>query len=122
MQDEIFGPILPVLTIANADEAVKFVQEREKPLALYVFTKRNGVVDEILARTSSGTVCVNDCVLQVGSKLTFFSVLLFCEFDISVFFNTTVHYTLIECLNLDDFKSYVYLHTYFDVCYVMFVV
>ncbi|XP_066921725.1 aldehyde dehydrogenase family 3 member B2-like [Clytia hemisphaerica] len=66
MQEEIFGPILPVLSVANVDEAVEFVQENEKPLALYVFSKKNDVVNDILARTSSGTVCVNDCVLQVG--------------------------------------------------------
>ena len=60
MQDEIFGPILPVLPVASVDEAIAFVNERPKPLALYVFTERREVARAVIDRTSSGGACVND--------------------------------------------------------------
>lgn len=44
MQEEIFGPILPIVPVKDADEAIKFINEREKPLALYVFSHNNKVV------------------------------------------------------------------------------
>ncbi len=56
MQEEIFGPILPILPVENVDEAIHFVNQREKPLALYVFTNRQEVEDAVLARTSAGGV------------------------------------------------------------------
>ena len=67
MQEEIFGPILPILPIASIDEAIRFVNEREKPLALYVFTARQEVEDAVLARTSAGGVSVNTVVWHVGN-------------------------------------------------------
>ncbi len=68
MQDEIFGPILPILPILNIDEAIQFVNEREKPLALYVFTSRQQVEDAVLSRTSAGGVSVNTVVWHVGNS------------------------------------------------------
>ncbi len=62
MQEEIFGPILPVLEIEDADEAIQFVNERGKPLALYVFAEDDEVVARIIHGTSSGGVCINDTV------------------------------------------------------------
>jgi aldehyde dehydrogenase (NAD+) len=59
MQDEIFGPILPILPVAGIDEAIAFVNARPKPLALYVFTKSQAVKDAVVARTSAGGVCIN---------------------------------------------------------------
>jgi aldehyde dehydrogenase (NAD+) len=67
MQDEIFGPILPILPVANIDDAIRFVNQREKPLALYVFTSRQEVEDAVLARTSAGGVSVNTVVWHVGN-------------------------------------------------------
>jgi aldehyde dehydrogenase (NAD+) len=66
MQDEIFGPILPVLEYDELEEAIAFVSARPKPLALYVFSKNKAVQQRVLQSTSSGGVCVNDTVLQVG--------------------------------------------------------
>lgn len=60
MQEEIFGPILPLVTVRSLDEAIEFINRREKPLALYAFSKRNQVVKQVLARTSSGGFCGND--------------------------------------------------------------
>ncbi|XP_018564879.1 aldehyde dehydrogenase, dimeric NADP-preferring-like [Anoplophora glabripennis] len=65
MQEEIFGPILPIVNIRNMDEAIDFINDREKPLALYVFTNDQSVKDAFLERTSSGSVAINDTVLQV---------------------------------------------------------
>ncbi len=59
MQEEIFGPILPVLTVPSMEDAIRFVNARPKPLALYVFTKRKQVEEDVIARTSSGGACVN---------------------------------------------------------------
>lgn len=60
MQEEIFGPILPIVTVKNLDEAIAFINRREKPLALYAFSRSQQVVREVLARTSSGGFCGND--------------------------------------------------------------
>jgi aldehyde dehydrogenase (NAD+) len=65
MQEEIFGPILPILSVKSIDEAIDFVNEREKPLALYLFTSSSAIEDEVLARTSSGGACVNGTLLHI---------------------------------------------------------
>jgi aldehyde dehydrogenase (NAD+) len=66
MQDEIFGPILPVLTVGGVDEAVHFVNSRPKPLALYVFTSDDAVGRRVAERTSSGGMCINHVVIQLA--------------------------------------------------------
>ncbi|XP_049876615.1 aldehyde dehydrogenase, dimeric NADP-preferring isoform X3 [Pectinophora gossypiella] len=66
MEDEIFGPILPIVPIENAYEAIKFINARDKPLTLYVFSTSASTVASILDNTSSGGVCVNDTVMQMG--------------------------------------------------------
>lgn len=67
MREEIFGPVLPVVTFDAVDEAVRFVTEREKPLALYYF----GPTDrarEVIRRTSSGGACVNDTIMHIANE------------------------------------------------------
>ena len=66
MQEEIFGPILPIIPVEDVDEAVTFVVARDKPLALYVFSESSEHQREITERTSSGGVCVNHTLLQFG--------------------------------------------------------
>ncbi len=66
MKEEIFGPILPVLTIASLDEAVRFVNDRDKPLALYVFSNDADRAQTVIDQTSSGGGCVNDCVMHLA--------------------------------------------------------
>lgn len=56
MGEEIFGPVLPILTVAGLDEAIDFINDRDKPLALYAFTESAGVRERLLAETSSGGV------------------------------------------------------------------
>ncbi|XP_026946669.1 aldehyde dehydrogenase family 3 member B1 [Sagmatias obliquidens] len=60
MREEIFGPILPIMTVRSLDEAIEFIRRREKPLALYAFSNSSQVVKRVLAQTSSGGFCGND--------------------------------------------------------------
>ncbi|KAG8521885.1 Aldehyde dehydrogenase family 3 member A2, partial [Galemys pyrenaicus] len=64
MQEEIFGPILPIVPVKNADEAIQFINEREKPLAFYVFSHNNKLIKRMIDETSSGGVTVNDVIMH----------------------------------------------------------
>ena len=65
MQSEIFGPILPIIACDSLDEAIAFVQSRPKPLALYIFGRNQKAIDRVLNETTSGSTCVNHCILQI---------------------------------------------------------
>ena len=67
MQEEIFGPIFPIIPVETMAEAEEFVLAREKPLALYVFTKRKPVEDRFLQHVSFGGGCVNDTIMHIAS-------------------------------------------------------
>lgn len=72
MQEEIFGPILPCLKVSSMDAAIEFINERDKPLALYVFTKSGELGDRFVEETSSGTIMVNDAIVfQTNHHLPF---------------------------------------------------
>jgi aldehyde dehydrogenase (NAD+) len=60
MQEEIFGPILPIVTVKSIAQAIPFVNERAKPLALYLFSKDESFEQQVLSSTSAGMVCIND--------------------------------------------------------------
>ncbi|KAM6946313.1 aldehyde dehydrogenase family 3 member A2-like [Aplochiton taeniatus] len=64
MQEEIFGPVLPIITVSGVDEAIQFINEREKPLALYVFSPDNKLIRRVIAETSSGALLANDCLVH----------------------------------------------------------
>jgi coniferyl-aldehyde dehydrogenase len=64
MQEEIFGPILPLIAIESIDAAIDFVNARPRPLALYVFDTDKAAVERILQRTVAGGVAVNDTVMH----------------------------------------------------------
>ena len=64
MQDEIFGPILPVIEYSNLTEAIAIINERPKPLALYLFSRNKNIHHRVCRETSSGSVCINDTVMQ----------------------------------------------------------
>ncbi|MEA5511235.1 aldehyde dehydrogenase [Crocosphaera sp. UHCC 0190] len=66
MKDEIFGPILPVLTYKNIEEAIAFINERPKPLALYLFSNDQKQQQTVLEKTISGGVCINDTIMHLG--------------------------------------------------------
>ncbi|OZG30844.1 aldehyde dehydrogenase family protein [Williamsia sp. 1138] len=65
MQEEIFGPILPVVSVENLAAAIEFVSSRPKPLALYLFTESQDVERQVLDQTSSGSVVVNHLLYQL---------------------------------------------------------
>jgi coniferyl-aldehyde dehydrogenase len=64
MQEEIFGPLLPIMGYKDPAEPVAYINRHERPLALYWFGKDNAARDEVLARTVSGGVTVNDCLFH----------------------------------------------------------
>jgi coniferyl-aldehyde dehydrogenase len=66
MQQEIFGPLLPVLTYRTLEQALDFVLARDKPLAFYLFDRESARVDAVLGRICAGSVCINDVLVQFG--------------------------------------------------------
>ena len=68
MQEEIFGPLLPILTVRSMDEALAFVNARPKPLAFYIFTQNKSVEQMFLRRASFGGGCVNDTIIHLATS------------------------------------------------------
>jgi aldehyde dehydrogenase (NAD+) len=64
MQEEVFGPILPILEVNSVQEVIDFVNARSSPLGLYLFSENDSVTEQILNLTASGDAAVNDCTLQ----------------------------------------------------------
>lgn len=67
MQEELFGPILPVFPYRNIDEAIATINERETPLALYIFSEDRRLIDHVLQNTASGGVCINDVISHIAN-------------------------------------------------------
>ena len=67
MQEEIFGPVLPMIEFTHLDAAINFINRREKPLALYYFGKSDDG-KEVLRRTSSGGACINDTIMHIANE------------------------------------------------------
>ena len=66
MREEIFGPVLPVLTFRTLDEAISRINSREKPLALYLFSRRAGAQERVLAQVPFGGGCINDTIVHLA--------------------------------------------------------
>jgi coniferyl-aldehyde dehydrogenase len=66
MQNEIFGPLLPIKTYANLDEAIAYINGKDRPLGFYIFTNDEAARDKLLYATISGGVTVNNCMLHVA--------------------------------------------------------
>lgn len=66
--EEIFAPILPLVTMTTLDDAIKYVNERDRPLALYVFGDNNTHTDLVLDNTVSGGACVNDTIYHIAQQ------------------------------------------------------
>ncbi len=64
MQQEIFGPLLPMITYRTIDEALRVIAAREKPLVLYLFSRSRKVIDDVLRRTTAGGTAVNDTLIH----------------------------------------------------------
>ena len=67
MGEEIFGPVLPILTFRSVDEVISTVNRRDKPLALYIFAQDRSVIHSVTARCAYGGGCVNDCVIHLAT-------------------------------------------------------
>lgn len=65
MQSEIFGPILPIITYENLNQAIKAVQNRPKPLALYIFGKSEKNIKTVVSETTAGSTCINNTIIQI---------------------------------------------------------
>lgn len=64
MQNEIFGPILPIKIYSQIDSVIKYINQNEKPLALYIFSKKKKTINHILENTRAGGTCINQVLLQ----------------------------------------------------------
>lgn len=64
MQQEIFGPLLPIVRYRSLDEALRIIHARPKPLALYLFSRDEETIERVLSQTSAGGTCINDVLLQ----------------------------------------------------------
>jgi aldehyde dehydrogenase (NAD+) len=64
MENEIFGPVLPVISYSSTEEITNLINSKPKPLALYIFSNKKSFREQILNQTSAGGVCINDCVIQ----------------------------------------------------------
>lgn len=72
MEEEIFGPILPIVPFLDIDEAIAFVNGKSKPLALYIFSNNNKSIKKIIKSTSAGGTCINDVLVHIANpKLPF---------------------------------------------------
>lgn len=66
MQQEIFGPILPLVEVDDLDQAIDYINQRPRPLAIYLFSQERAVINRVLQQTVSGGVCINETVLHVA--------------------------------------------------------
>jgi aldehyde dehydrogenase (NAD+) len=68
MQEEIFGPVLPVIDFEHFDEIYKIIEQNPKPLATYIFSRDKKLIREFMLKTQSGNACVNETVMQIASS------------------------------------------------------
>ncbi len=68
MREEIFGPILPLKTYQSLDDAIAYINDRPRPLVLYLFARDRRVIDRVLTHTVSGGVCINDTLLHIAAE------------------------------------------------------
>ncbi len=68
MTDEIFGPLLPLVPYRGIDDAIRYVNQRPRPLALYLFDDDKARIDRVLARTTAGGVTINDTLLHIAQE------------------------------------------------------
>ncbi len=67
LQEEIFGPILPIRTYKTIDEAINYINSKEKPLALYIYSKNKKLVNQVIKNTRAGSTCINNNVVQYSN-------------------------------------------------------
>ena len=67
LQDEIFGPILPIKTYKTNEEVINYINSKEKPLALYIYSKHKKTINDIIKNTRAGSTCINNNVVQYSN-------------------------------------------------------
>lgn len=67
LEEEIFGPILPIVTVSGAEEAIAFINQRERPLALYIYSKDKHTIEQINTKTRAGSGCINHNVVHYSN-------------------------------------------------------
>lgn len=68
MKDEIFGPILPIITYVDLDDVIETIKQRAKPLACYIFGKDSAFIEKVVSELSFGGGCINDTVMQLANE------------------------------------------------------
>ncbi|MBR6696828.1 MAG: aldehyde dehydrogenase [Lachnospiraceae bacterium] len=68
MQEEIFGPIMPIITYKDIDEALAYINSQPKPLALYLFSENKKMQDKVLSKCSFGGGCINDTIIHLATS------------------------------------------------------
>ena len=68
MGEEIFGPVLPILTFENIDDVIETVNSHDKPLALYIYAENKAVIKKVTSRCAFGGGCVNDCIIHLATS------------------------------------------------------
>ena len=68
MGEEIFGPLMPILTFDKVEDVIETVNKHDKPLALYLYSEDKKVIREITSRCSFGGGCVNDCIIHLATS------------------------------------------------------
>ena len=68
MQEEIFGPVLPILTYTSLEEAIRTINSKAHPLALYLFTSDKGVARHVTSRCGFGGGCINDTIIHLATS------------------------------------------------------
>ena len=68
MEEEIFGPIIPILSYTNIETAIKELKKRPKPLACYIFTKNKKFANKMIRKLSFGGGCINDCIMHLANE------------------------------------------------------
>lgn len=71
LQEEIFGPILPIVNISDVHDAIDYINRRDKPLSMYIFTTNSKDKDLMIEKTSAGSICVNDTVKHFAVNIPF---------------------------------------------------
>jgi aldehyde dehydrogenase (NAD+) len=64
IENEIFGPVLPMITYQNIDDVMKIISASQSPLAIYAYTSDSKLIDNLTQKTKSGSVCINDCLVH----------------------------------------------------------
>ncbi len=67
MQEEIFGPVLPIITVADTQEAIDIINSKERPLALYIYSKDKKAIQKITRETRAGSGCINHNVVHYSN-------------------------------------------------------